>query len=416
MPSLKSPPGDRNLPLTIDQAESDGSLASVATEKLNDLADAGLYRTLRAVEKRTGSSLVVDGRCVVDFSSNDYLGLSSDARLATAAAQALEANPTGAGASRLISGNYAIHELLERRLAEHKRSEAALLFGSGYLANLGCIPALLGRGDAIYCDALNHASLIDAARLSRAEVRVFRHASLDDLRRQLSADAGKFKHRLIVVDSVFSMDGDLFPLDGLVEVARNHEAWTYVDDAHGTGVLGRAGRGCCEHFGVEGQIDVVMGTLGKALGTIGAFAFGRAQVIDLLRNRARAFVFTTANPPSMAAASIEALRIATSDPSLRQRLHENSTRLWDRLRQRVHARHLPSAPERAHHIVPVTIGDASETRSIGERLFERGFLVGAIRPPTVPEGTSRLRLTVSASHRHADIDELTDLLAAELSN
>jgi 7-keto-8-aminopelargonate synthetase-like enzyme len=236
------------------------------------------------------------------------------------------------------------------------------------------------------------------------------------LARQLSADAGKFRHRLIVVDSVFSMDGDLFPLDGLVEVARQHEAWTYVDDAHGTGVMGHAGRGACEHFGVEGQIDVVMGTLGKALGTIGAFAFARAEVIDLLRNRARAFVFTTANPPSMVAASIEALRIADSDPSLRRRLRENSTRLWDRLCQQLHARHLPATLHRAHHIVPVIIGDASETRSLGERLFERGFLVGAIRPPTVPEGTSRLRLTVSASHTHADIDVLTDLIAAELGN
>ncbi len=413
MPSLKSPPENRS---SLNPAQSDFSLANIATEELRELADAGLYRTLRTVEKRTGSSLVVDGRSVIDFSSNDYLGLSSDARLASAAAHALETHPTGAGASRLISGNYAIHELLEKRLAEHKGSEAALLFGSGYLANLGCIPALIGRGDAIYCDTLNHASLIDAARLSRAEVRVFRHASLDELARQLSADAGKFRHRLIVVDSVFSMDGDLFPLDGLVEVARKHEAWTYVDDAHGTGVLGHAGRGACEHFGVEGQIDVVMGTLGKALGTIGAFAVGRAQVIDLLRNRARAFVFTTANPPSMVAASIQALRIADSDPSLRQRLRENSTRLWDRLRQQLHARHLTTAPHRAHHIVPVIIGDASETRSIGERLFERGFLVGAIRPPTVPEGTSRLRLTVSASHRHADIDELSDLIAAELAN
>jgi 8-amino-7-oxononanoate synthase len=414
MPSLKSLPENRTL--SPDQGRSDISLADIATEKLNELADAGLYRTLRTVDKRNGSSLVVDGRSVIDFSSNDYLGLSSDARLATAAVHALETNPTGAGASRLISGNYAIHELLERRLAEHKRSEAALLFGSGYLANLGCIPALVGRGDAIYCDALNHASLIDAARLCRAEVRVFRHASLDELERQLSADAGKFRHRLIVVDSVFSMDGDLFPLDGLVKVARKHEAWTYVDDAHGTGVLGHAGRGACEHFGVEGQIDVVMGTLGKALGTIGAFAFGTAQVIDLLRNRARAFVFTTANPPSMVAASLEALRIADSDPSLRQRLRENSTRLSDRLRQRLHARHLTTAPHPAHYIVPVIVGDAGETRSIGDRLFARGFLVGAIRPPTVPEGTSRLRLTVSASHTHADIDQLTDLLTEELGN
>lgn len=414
MPSLKSPPEDRIIP--IDPVQSDFSLASTAAEKLRELRHAGLFRTLRTVEKRTGSSLVVDGCSVIDFSSNDYLGLSSDARLASAAVRALETQPAGAGASRLISGNYAIHELLEKKLAEHKRSDAALLFGSGYLANLGCIPALVGRGDAIYCDALNHASLIDAARLSRAEVRVFRHGSLDDLSRLLSVDAGKFKHRLIVVDSVFSMDGDLFPLNELTEVARRHEAWTYVDDAHGTGVLGSSGRGACEYFGVEGQIDVVMGTLGKALGTVGAFAVGRAEVIQLLRNRARAFVFTTANPPAMVAASIEALRIADADPSLRQRLHENSTRLWNGLQQRLDSKHLDAARHRAHHIVPVIIGDARQTISIGERLFEKGFLVGAIRPPTVPDGTSRLRLTVSASHTSAEIDQLTDLLAAELRN
>jgi len=414
MLSLKSPQGDRNLPL--DAAGSNTSLASAATEELKDLAEAGLHRTLRTVAKRTGCSLIVEGRSVIDFSSNDYLGLSSDARLASAAAHALKTNPVGAGASRLISGNYAIHELLEKKLAEHKRGEAALLFGSGYLANLGCIPALVGRGDAIYCDALNHASLVDAARLSRAEVRVFRHACLDDLARLLAADAGKFRRRLLVVDSVFSMDGDLFPLDGLVEVARRHEAWTYVDDAHGTGVLGHAGRGACEYFGVEGEIDVVMGTLGKALGTIGAFAFGRAHVIELLQNRARAFVFTTANPPSMVAASIEALRIADSDSSLRDRLHDNSMRLWERLRHQLDAKYLITARHRAHHIVPVIIGDARQTQLIGERLFERGFLVGAIRPPTVPQRSSRLRITVSASHRHAEIDELTNLLARELGN
>jgi 8-amino-7-oxononanoate synthase len=416
MPSLKSPPGEHNLPLHLDPAQSDFSLAGVATERLKDLLETGLYRMLRTVESRNGSSLVVDGRPVIDFSSNDYLGLSSDPRLASAARHALDMNPAGAGASRLISGNYAIHELLERKLAEHKRAESALLFGSGYLANLGCIPALVGRGDAIYCDALNHASLIDAARLSRAEVRVFRHTCLDDLDGLLSADADRFRHRLIVVDSVFSMDGDLFPLDALVEVARRHQAWTYVDDAHGTGILGHAGRGACEQFGVEGEVDVVMGTLGKALGTIGAFAVARTEVIDLLRNRARAFVFTTANPPSMVAASIEALRIADSDPSLRKRLHENSTRLSDRLRRQLDARYFPTAANRAHHIVPIVVGDANETRSLGERLFERGFLVGAIRPPTVPEGTSRLRVTLSASHRHEDIDELAKSIAAELGN
>jgi 8-amino-7-oxononanoate synthase len=414
MTLLESPPEKRAL--SAEPAQHDFSLTRVAAEKLKDLAARGLYRTLRTVESRTGTSLVVDRRSVIDFSSNDYLGLSSDPRLASAARRALETNPAGAGASRLITGNYAIHELLEQKLAEHKSAESALLFGSGYLANLGCIPALVGRDDAIYCDALNHASLIDAARLSRAEVRVFRHTCMDDLDRLLSADTGKFRHRLIAVDSVFSMDGDLFPLDGLVEVARRHQVWTYVDDAHGTGVLGQAGRGACEHFGVEGEIDVVMGTLGKALGTIGAFAIGRTEVVDLLRNRARAFVFTTANPPAMVAASIEALRIADSDHSLRERLHENSIRLCDRLRERLDARYLPAMPHRVHHIVPIIVGDATRTRSIGERLFERGFLVGAIRPPTVPEGTSRLRITLSASHRHDDIDDLANCIAAELDS
>jgi 8-amino-7-oxononanoate synthase len=399
------------------QAEPEASsLEAFASEGLSQLADAGLYRTLRTVELRAGATVVIDGRTVVDFSSNDYLGLASDRRVIGAAIRALQCNPGGSGASRLISGNFALHETLERKLAEFKRAPAALLFGSGYLANLGCIAALVGRGDALYCDALNHASLIDAARLSRAEVRVFTHLDLDDLDAKLSADAGRFKHRLIVVDSVFSMDGDLFPLADLVTLARRHDAWTYVDDAHGTAVLGETGRGACEHFGVENEIDVVMGTLGKALGTVGAFAIGGAATIDLLRNRARTFVFTTANPPAIAAAAIEALHIVESDLSLRNRLLENSNRLWAGLSRTVNANYLPRARAGAHHIVPVIVGDARRTVSLGQWLFERGFLVGAIRPPTVPEGSSRLRITISASHTHEQIDELVSVVSEELES
>ncbi|MDB4949674.1 MAG: 8-amino-7-oxononanoate synthase [Gemmatimonadetes bacterium] len=378
--------------------------------ELRELERAGLRRRMRQVHGRAGADVVLDGRRMVDFSSNDYLGLAGDPRLADAAARALRDEGTGGAAARLISGNHPLHEALEKELAALKGTEAALLFPSGYAANVGAIPALVGRGDAVYSDALNHASLIDGIRLSRAEARVFPHLDVDALDAMLAADAGRFRRRMVVVDAVFSMDGDLFPLDRLVGVVRRHAAWTYVDDAHGTGVLGDAGRGSAERWGVEGALDVVMGTLGKALGTAGAFVAGTSVLRDLLLNRARSFVFTTAPPPALAAATIQALRIARDEPWRRDRLRSNARRLREGLRSLGH----PAAGEPDGHVAAVLIGGAERTVRLGEALRERGFLVGAVRPPTVPPGTSRLRITLSAAHTPEQVDALLDALSTLL--
>jgi len=386
------------------------SLDDVLRGELAEMERAGLRRSLRRVEHRRGAEAVVDGRAAVDFSSNDYLGLASDPRIAEAAARALRDAGTGAAAARLISGNHPLHDELERELARFKRAPAALLFASGYAANTGAIPALVGRGDAVYSDALNHASLIDGCRLSRAALRVFPHGDVGALEAMLRADAGLFRRRLIVADSVFSMDGALFPLDALAEVARRHGAWTYVDDAHGTGVLGDGGRGAVERWGVEGRIDVVMGTLGKALGTAGAFVAGSATLCEWLMNRARPFVFTTASPPALAAASLAALGIAREEPWRRERLRTNARRL----RAGLDALGRPAPGEADGHIVPVLTGGAEATVRAGRLLLERGFLVGAVRPPTVPPGTSRLRLTLSAAHTPEQVDGLLAALAEVL--
>lgn len=378
--------------------------------RLGELERAGLRRALRSVERRAGAEIVVDGQALIDFSSNDYLGLAADPRIARAAAAALDEAGTGAGAARLISGNHPLHERLEREIAAFERAPAALLFASGYAANTGAIPALVGRGDAVYSDALNHASLIDGCRLSRAELRVFPHRDLDALDRLLREDAGRFARRMIVVDAVFSMDGDLFPLDRLVELARAHGAWTYVDDAHGTGVMGPSGRGTAEHFGVEAAIDVRMGTLGKALGTSGAFVAGSGRLREWLLNRARPFVFSTATPPALAAATLEALRIVREEPWRRERLRQNARRLREGLASIGH----DVAGEADGHIVPVLTGQAERTMRVGAALRERGFLTGAVRPPTVPAGGSRLRITLSAAHTPEQIDRLLDALATEL--
>jgi 8-amino-7-oxononanoate synthase len=378
------------------------SMLAELTRDLETLRRAGLYRTLRHASRRQGVTMVLDHRPTIDFGSNDYLGLAGDPRLASIIEEFLVHEATGAAAARLISGNHPVHTQLEAELAAFKRTEAALLFSSGYMANVGAIPALVGKRDVVYADELNHASLIDAVRMSRAESRVFPHNDVTALRHMLQADAGKFRRRLIVVDGMFSMDGEVFPLDALVPVAREFDAWTYVDDAHGTAVLGAEGRGALEYRGVEGQIDVVMGTLGKALGTAGAFVAGSSTLIEFLRHRARSFVFTTGSPPALAAAAREALRIARDEPWRREALHANARRLRAGLRALGH----PGEGSEDSYIVPVRIGPTDKTVRIGELLRDAGYLVGAVRPPTVPMGTSRLRITVSAAHTVEHIDGL----------
>jgi 8-amino-7-oxononanoate synthase len=382
-------------------------LVAELERELDVLRRAGLHRSLRRVECRHGAEILVDGRPAVDFSSNDYLGLATDDRIGAATATALNQGQIGATAARSIGGNHPLHEALEDELAGFKHAESALLFPSGFAANAGAIPALAGRGDVIYSDELNHASIIDGCRLSRAVTRAFPHADLNALARLLAEDAGKYRRRFIVVEGVYSMDGDLFPLDRLAALAEEHGAAIYLDDAHSTGVVGATGAGSAEHFGVTDQIDVHMGTLGKALGVSGAFIAGPRVLRDFLLNRARSFIFTTGTPPALAAASLVSLRIVKDEPWRRERLWSNAQRLRAGLATlgRQLDEHLPG------HIVPIVVGESARTAAIGQALRERGFLVGAVRPPSVPIGRSRLRITVSAAHTSEHIDGLLQALA-----
>jgi 8-amino-7-oxononanoate synthase len=353
---------------------------------------------------------MVDGQPVVDFASNNYLGLAGDRRIAEAVTRGLTGGATGAAAARSIAGNHPLHEALEEAIARHKGADAALLFGSGFAANTGAIPALAGRGDVIYSDELNHASIIDGCRLSRGTARTFPHGDLVALATLLREDRGKYRRRLIVVEGVYSMDGDLCPLDRLAPLAREHDAAIYLDDAHGTGVLGRTGAGSAEHWEVSHEVDVHMGTLGKALGVSGAFIAGSAVLRDYLINRVRSFVFTTGTPPALAAGGLEALRIMRDEPWRRRRLAANVAQL----RSGLESLHRPLAPELPGHIVPILIGEAERATTVGRRLLDRGCLVGAVRPPSVPMGKARLRITLSAAHSAEQIHGLVAALAEVL--
>lgn len=390
---------------TAGVAETRGMDAALI-EELQSLQAAGLRRTLQQVHQRRAGTVLLNGERVADFASNDYLGLAADPRLARAAAAVLQAEGMGAGAARLISGNHPLHDALERALAHFKGCERALLFPSGYMANIGAIPALVGPGDVIYSDALCHASLIDGCRLSKAAIRVFPHADLDALAGMLADDRHAYRRALIVVEGVFSMDGDLFPLEGLVPLARRFDAWSYVDDAHGTGVLGATGAGSVEQCDVTGQIDVIVGTLGKAMGTSGAYVTGSRPLVDYLTSRARSFIFTTGTPPAVAAATLEALRLVQVESWRREAVRDRARRLRDRLRAAGReARGMSDG-----HIVPIMVGDVGATMRLVGEMRRRGFLVGGVRPPTVAPGTSRLRVSVSAVHPM----ELVDALAANL--
>jgi len=381
-------------------------LDDVLEEELVALHTSGLRRSLRAVQERRSGTVMSRGERIADFASNDYLGLAADSRVARAATAVLQAEGTGAGAARLISGNHPIHDTLEAELARFKQCEAALMFPSGYMVNIGVIPALMGPDDVVYSDALNHASLVDGCRLSKATLRVFAHADIDALRTMLDTDRGMFRRALIVVEGIFSMDGDLFPLGDLVTLAREFGAWTYVDDAHGTGVLGATGRGTLEHFGVGGDIDIVVGTLGKAFGTAGAFVGGTRRLIDFLTNRARSFVYTTGTPPAMAAATLEAMRIAHVEGWRRDAVRERARHLRERLRHG--GRTVGGISD--GYILPIRVGDPNRTMQVVADMRSRGFMIGGVRPPTVAPGTSRLRVSVSALHP----PDLVDSLAANL--
>ncbi|RKG84335.1 8-amino-7-oxononanoate synthase [Corallococcus terminator] len=367
-----------------------------AREDLEALSAKGLRRVLEPLDSPQGAEVRLGDERLINFSSNDYLGLAASPAVRAAAVSALERYGVGTGASRLVVGDMVPHQQLEARLARFERAEAVRLFNSGYAANTGILPALVGPGDAVFSDALNHASLVDGCRLSRARVVVYPHADAGALARALADTPARRK--LVVTDSVFSMDGDVAPLRELVEACEAHGAALMVDEAHATGVLGPRGAGLCEALGLEDRVDLRMGTLSKALGGLGAYVATSRAVADLLVSRARPFVYSTALPAALCAAAACAVDLVEHDPTLRERLWGHVHRFTAGLR----VLGLPAEARSA--IFPVILGEPARAMDAAKRLREAGLLVKAIRPPTVPEGTSRLRFCLSAAHSTDHID------------
>ena len=366
-------------------------------ERLAELRDRGLRRRLRLVEGAQGPRVTLDGRRVLLLCSNNYLGLAEHPRVREAASEAAMRWGAGAGASRLISGNMRPHRRLEQRLASFKGYDSALLFGSGYLANTGAIAALAGRGEVVFSDELNHASIIDGCRLSRAETFVYRHGDVEHLAWGLREAGGRAA--LIVTDGVFSMDGDIAPLAKLTQLAQDHRCRLMVDEAHATGALGPGGRGSVAAAGLSDEVDLVVGTLGKALGSYGAYVCTDAEPSEYLLNAARPFVFSTAPPPPVIAAALAALELLEEEPQRVEDLARNAAALRAALR----AEGLQPGGA-GTQIVPVEVGDAALTMELSERLLEQGVFAQGIRPPTVPEGSSRLRFTVMATHEVSELE------------
>jgi 8-amino-7-oxononanoate synthase len=366
-------------------------------KELNELSQKGLLRTLKRIDSAQGPKVIIDGKEVILLSSNNYLGLANHERVKEAAINAIERYGLGSGASRLISGNMSLHEELEERIAKFKGKDEALLFNSGYTANIGIIPAIIGKGDFIYSDELNHASIIDGSRLSRAEIRVYPHKDTNALEYLLKRDNGR---KLIITDTVFSMDGDIAPLKEIYDLSQKYSAILMVDEAHATGVLGKKGRGGLEHFGIEDKDIIQMGTLGKALGAFGAYVTGSKGLIGYLRNKSRSFIYTTSLPPSIAAAAIEAIKIIEEDGSLIKGLWNNRKIFVEGL----HSLGFDTLNSE-NPIIPIFIGETYKAMKMAELLFEEGVFAPAIRPPTVPEGSSRIRTTVMATHTREDIEK-----------
>ena len=373
------------------------------TGQIEHIRQQGLYRKCRIIDGAQGVKLNVDGKAVVNFCSNDYLGLANHPEVVAAFQKAADQYGVGSGSAHLICGHSHAHHALEEALAEFTGRKRALLFSTGYMANLGVISALVGRNDTVLEDRLNHASLLDGGLLSRAQFKRYRHSDLQDLRRLLADGAGR---ALIVSDGVFSMDGDLADLPSLAAFANQYQAGLMIDDAHGFGVLGANGGGIVEHFGLSQEnVPILMGTLGKAFGTFGAFVAGSDELIEWLIQKARTYVFTTALPPAVAEASRTSLRLLQSQTWRRDRLKNLIEHF------RMGARQLGlQLMDSQTAIQPVLIGDSQQASSVSAALLELGFWVGAIRPPTVPAGTARLRITFCAEHDEDQVDALLGAL------
>jgi glycine C-acetyltransferase/8-amino-7-oxononanoate synthase len=374
-------------------------------ERLAEIERLGLGRRLRMVSGPQGPHVVLDGRPVLLLCSNNYLGLADNQKVREAAAEAAMRWGVGAGASRLVSGTMTIHRRLEERMAAFEGSEACVLFGSGYLANLGVIGALAGPGDTVFSDRLNHASIVDGCRASRADVVVYRHLDSGHLEHCLRRQSGKGR-RLIVTDSVFSMDGDVAPLAEIVALARAHDARVVVDEAHATGALGEGGRGAVAQAGLRGQVDVLVGTLGKALGSYGAYVCASEQMVRYVVNVARPLIYSTAPSPPSVAGALAALDLLEGEPEQVERLCRAALTL-----RRALAGEGFGVQECDMHIVPLIVGDDESAMRLCRASLERGVFAQAIRPPTVPRGTSRLRLATMATHTTSELEQAAKALA-----
>src|SRR5438270_4628875 len=374
-------------------------------DELEQLRQQGLFRPLRVLGSAQDTEVVVDGKHVLNLSSNNYLGLTTHPRLTAAMIEATEKWGAGSGAVRTIAGTMAVHEDLERRLASFKHTEASLVFQSGFTANLGVLQSLVKEGDVIISDELNHASIIDGIRLSKAERSIYKHRDVDDLERHLEKHRDK-RVKLVVTDGVFSMDGDIAPLPAIVERAERFQALVMVDDAHASGVLGKNGRGSVNHFGLDGRVDLQMGTLSKAIGVLGGYVAGGQPVRDFLIHRARPFLFSTSHPPGVAAACIAAIDVLLAEPERIERLWANTARFQAGVKRLGFETGASETP-----ITPVIVGKGAVAMRLSDRLFELGIFAQGIGYPTVPEGRARIRTIVTSVHTEQQLDRALEAFA-----
>ena len=375
------------------------------SDELIKIMKSGLNREMKVVGNAQDTHIEIEGKTFLSFCSNNYLGLANHPSVIKAVKDAVVEYGWGAGASRLVSGNMSLHESLEDEISRFKGKEAALVFPTGYMANLGAISSLVSNGDLVICDKLNHASIIDGCRLSGADFRVYAHCDMVKLENILRKSS-KYNRKLIVTDSVFSMDGDLAPLPDIVRIAGKHKAMVMVDEAHGTGIFGENGRGVVEHFNLNKEVYIVMGTLSKAIGSLGGYVCGDTDLINYLRNKARSFMYTTALPPAVCAASIAGIKLIQNDPSLRELLWHNVRFIKEKLKSLNLSIISSESP-----IIPILIGDSQKAVDMSNFLYKKGLLIPAIRPPTVPANSSRLRMTVMSTHTKEDLERLLEVLS-----
>jgi glycine C-acetyltransferase len=383
----------------MTEPETGPSPTQWIADELDELRQQGLFTQIRTLSSPQGAWLTVDGRQVLNFCSNNYLGLANHPRLVAAAKKAMDELGVGPAAVRTIAGTMALHTQLEQRMAAFKRVEAAITFQSGFNANLAAIPALVGKGDVIYSDALNHASIIDGCRLSGAQTLRFEHADPDDLAKQVKASRGDFGRALVVTDGVFSMDGDVAPLDAIQTVAADHDCFMMVDDAHGEGVLGEGGRGIVDHFKLHGKVDVEVGTMSKAFGVVGGVVAGSQRVVDWLRQRGRPFLFSSAMTVPDTAACLAALDVLEESTELVDKLWSNTEYFKTRMAEAGFDTGRSTTP-----ITPIMLGEAPLAQEFSRQLFDEGVFAMAIGYPTVAQGKARIRVMISAAHSQEDLE------------